>query len=158
MSLARASRVTLFLLLVCVALDIVVLRRFIVRTALEHGQLGSGYFEEVHAQTTLVVNDHVHERDVLREITRNSAGDLNVPPGSTAILPLDPGREYVISAQTSLAPYCVFGATSRDEGRDEASPRSLLGGSGSRLTTERSRSWNGMHRAAGPTTKHGSAI
>ena len=32
-------------------------------------QMRTGYFEEVHAQTTLVVDDQVDERDVLREIT-----------------------------------------------------------------------------------------
>ena len=131
MSLARASRVTLFLLLVCVVLDIVVLRKFIVRTELEHGQLGRGYFEEVDGQMTLVVNDHVDERDVLREITRNRAGDSNVPPGTTAMLPLDPGREVVISAQTSLAPYCVLGATTptKDATMHRRSPCSGAGGS-----------------------------
>jgi hypothetical protein len=103
-------RVTLPVFLVCVALDLVALRPFLARTQLARGQLQRGYFEEIDAHTSLALDDHLTNRFIFPGLSQDQAGDLSIPPGTTAVLPLGGARAYRISAEGGrLPPNVVFG-------------------------------------------------
>jgi hypothetical protein len=124
------------LLLLCAALDVVVLRRFLLREALAPGELYRGYFEEVEGRVTLVATDD-SGGSIFPEMGHDRAGDVSVPPGNTAVLPLDPGRAYRVSSQTSLPPYVVLGSVAHLDHPGDRTARPLR--AGQRLAARRDR-------------------
>jgi hypothetical protein len=132
----RRRGVRVLLLLLCAALDVVVLRRFVHREALAPGELYRGYFEEVEGRVTLVATEAAGD-SIFPEMGHDWAGDVSVPPGNTAVLPLDPGRAYRVSSQTDLPPYVVLATRARRDHPGDRTARPL--GSGQRLAARRDR-------------------
>lgn len=119
------SRARAALFLLCVALDVLVLRRFLVHEEIAPGALRRGYFEEVEGRVTLVTTLAAGD-GIFPEIGHDRAGDVSVPPGNTAVIPLAPGGAYRVSSQSSLAPYVVLGAIARSDRPSDRTPRPLL--------------------------------
>jgi hypothetical protein len=92
----RRRRLAVFLL--CVVLDVVALRPFLAKTHLARGQLQRGYFEAVGSQIGLALDDDLADRFIFPGLSRDQAGDLSIPPGTTAVLSLQAGTTYQVSA------------------------------------------------------------
>lgn len=94
-------------LLCCVA-DAFVLRTTWTGLQVATGQFRRGYFERAaDGGSGIVIDEHI--RPVFPGFLVGERGNLAIPPGMTAILPLDGERHYRLSSQTGLAPYIVVG-------------------------------------------------
>lgn len=117
-----ALKLGLFLL--CYVADAVVLRTTWTGLEVAAGQFGRGYFERTgEGGTGIVIDEHI--RPVFPGFLVGQRGDLAIPPGMTAILPLDGARHYELSSQNALAPYIVVGEEAPLDANAAARPGAL---------------------------------
>jgi hypothetical protein len=97
----------LVFLLCCVA------ELFVVRTAwtgrqIVEGQVRRGYFERLDGEVGLAVDNAI--RPIFPSCVLMDRGELAVPPGMSAVVPLGPGAEYDVATDSALAPYVMVAA------------------------------------------------
>src|SRR5262249_15653274 len=82
---------------------------FVAHTGLVPGQLQRGYFEPIGLDVGLALEDDAGD-DIFPNLGRDRDGDVSVPPGTSAVLPLDvPGGYHIVAQGGSLPPNVAFG-------------------------------------------------
>lgn len=99
-------RLALGIALCCLA-DLFVLRAAWTGLRVADGQYRRGYFERFSDGPGLAVD--VAVRPVFPASVLTEDGALAVPPGMTAVVPLQSGRRFEFVSETGLAPYVVIG-------------------------------------------------
>jgi hypothetical protein len=97
-------RILIFAL--CCAADLFVLHSAWTGREVLEGQFRRGYFEPFDGELSLAVDEVI--RPIVPSCVLTSAGELGVPPGMSAVVPLAPATEYDVAALPSLAPYVVL--------------------------------------------------
>src|SRR5262245_36320534 len=103
----RAAKAAVFAL--CCLADAYVLRAVWFGGAIADGQFRRGYFERFDGAIGLAIDDAIRPA-MLPAYVRTNRDELAVPPGMTAVAPLQSGSEYRVASQSGLAPYVVLGA------------------------------------------------
>lgn len=93
--------------LCCVA-DLFVLRTTWTGRQILEGQFRRGYFERFDGKVSLAVDDVI--RPIFPSCVLMPSGELAVPPGMSAVVPLEPGADYDVATDQALAPYVVLAA------------------------------------------------
>ena len=94
---------------ICCAADAFVLRTVWTGREITLGQFRRGYFERFGDEVGLAVDDDVRPGTIPRFML-TPGGELGVPPGMTAVLPLVSGTHYELTSESARAPYVVLGA------------------------------------------------
>jgi len=96
-------------LALCCAADVFVLRIIWSRTDIAGGQFRRGYFEELAGEVGLAMDSAVRP-DTLPRFLLTEDGDLGIPPGMTAVMPLVQRQSYELSSDAMRAPYVLIGS------------------------------------------------
>ena len=107
--LSRSGLIVLFLL--CALADGFAIRRMWIRHDIAFGQIRSGYFETFGSEVGLAMDPQSHS-GMLPTLMITSAGELAIPPGLSAVIPLDESAEFAAQGGLPLAPYAVIGVDS----------------------------------------------
>lgn len=94
---------------ICCVADAFVLRPAWTGRQIADGQFRRGYFERFGDSVGLAMDNDVRP-DVLPMFLLTDGGELAVPPGMTAVMPLAPAAAYDLTVESPLAPYVVIGA------------------------------------------------
>ncbi len=93
----------------CIAADTFVLRTAGAWRQLTDGQFRRGYFENADDGVGIAADGAIHT-GMIPTFVMSDAGELVVPPGMTAVAPIQMGMRYEATRTAPLAPYMVFGA------------------------------------------------
>jgi len=104
--LSRSGVVVLFLL--CSLADGFAIRRMWIRDEIAFGQIRTGYFEAFGTEVGLAMDPQSHS-GMLPTLMITSAGELAIPPGLIAVIPLNERNEFAARGGLPLAPYTVIG-------------------------------------------------
>jgi hypothetical protein len=104
-----ARRTANFLLFaVCCIADAFVLRTAWTGREIAPGQFRRGYFETFDGSVGLAVDDAIRT-GMVPTFLATDGGDVAVPPGMTAVAPIAPDVEYVLTSDRPIAAYAVIG-------------------------------------------------